>query len=60
MHYSKWFKRKHQWGEQRASLKDRHELFTPSDKRGNERDIEKETVREMEMECDDTKKETDR
>lgn len=32
--------------EQRASLKDRHELFTPSYKRGNERDIEKETVRE--------------
>lgn len=32
--------------EQRASLTDRHELFTPSYKRGNERDIEKETVRE--------------
>lgn len=29
-------------GEQRASLKDTHELFTPSDKRGNESDREME------------------
>ena len=31
-------KKKNTRGEQRASLKERHELFTPSDQRGNERD----------------------
>lgn len=48
-HYPKCFKRTHQEGEQRASLKNRHELFTQSDKRTKER--MRERHREMEMEC---------
>lgn len=50
-HYPKCFKRTHQEGEQRASLKNRHELFTQSDKRTKERMRERDIEREMEMEC---------
>lgn len=37
IHFPKCFKRTHQEGEQRAFLKNRHELFTQSDKRTKER-----------------------